>query len=38
MYLINEASHNRVNDKDGSKELRIIADYLGGTQAAIVKQ
>ena len=38
MYLINETSHNRINDTDGEKELRIITDYLGSSQTEIIKQ
>ncbi|WOT06296.1 glycosyltransferase family 2 protein [Shewanella youngdeokensis] len=37
-YYINEQSHNRVNDPNGTKEKRIIADYLNVNQTVFEQQ
>jgi glycosyltransferase involved in cell wall biosynthesis len=37
-YFLNPSSHNRRNDVDGKKELRIIEDWLGRKQDGITKQ
>jgi hypothetical protein len=37
-YFLNPSSHNRRNDPDGVKELRIIEDLLGRTQSRFSKQ
>lgn len=37
-YYSNPESHNRRNDPDGSKERRIIKDFIGIKQSAIIKQ
>jgi hypothetical protein len=37
-YYLNPRSHNRRNDPEGTKERRIISDFLGMNQAAFQKQ
>lgn len=37
-YFLNPDSHNRRNDPDGRKELQIIKDYIGVSQAKVHKQ
>ncbi|MEF8709224.1 MAG: glycosyltransferase [Candidatus Accumulibacter propinquus] len=37
-YFLNPDSHNRRNDPDGRKELQIIKDFIGVTQAKVHKQ
>ena len=38
MYFFNDASHNRVNDVAGEKELRIINDYIDSEQKNFIQQ
>jgi len=37
-YFLNPDSHNRRNDPDGRKELQIIKDFIGVSQAKVHKQ
>jgi glycosyltransferase involved in cell wall biosynthesis len=37
-YYINPVSHNRRNDAEGVKELRIIQDYIGISQSTFINQ
>lgn len=37
-YYLNPDSHNRRNDKNGEKELKIIVDFLGCVQTSLCKQ
>ena len=37
-YFMNPFSHNRRNDTNGVKELRIIEDFIGVKQDRAIKQ
>lgn len=38
MYFISESSHNRINDREGEKELAIIREYLNNEQQTFIQQ